>query len=211
MSGTPNSTAPGVLPTSGGYAGLQRFQEMVGQFNALDGLVRQVVDQKAFAGLVKVIAVHGGGSSGPPTVDVQPMVDQVDGLGQKTPHGIVYGLPCFRIQAGVAGLIVDPVVGDIGDAIICDRDISTVKNTKEQAGPGSFRSNSWADGCYFGSFLGGAVTTYVQITAMGVNIISTGAVSLTSTALTHNGVNVGSTHEHSGVQPGGGNSGPPIP
>lgn len=34
-------------------------------------------------------------------------------------------------------------------------------------------------------------------------------IELNSPSLTHNGVNVGATHPHSGVQPGAGTSGPP--
>lgn len=208
MSGQGN-TAPGDLPKTGGYPGLQTLFDMADQFNALDSMVRQIVDGKAFAGLVEVMAVHGGGPSGPPTVDVRPLVNQVNGLSQQTPHGTVHGLPCFRLQAGNAGIIVDPAVGDRGQAVICDRDISTVKATRAQAAPGSSRSNSWSDGCYFGSFLGDAVTQYVQITQSGINIVTTGTVAITSAGLTHNGVNVGATHVHAGVQAGGSNTAVP--
>jgi hypothetical protein len=50
--------------------------------------------------------------------------------------------------------------------------------------------------------------TAVEITADTVDI--TGDVATTGT-LTNNGVNVGSTHTHGGVQTGGGTSGPPSP
>lgn len=50
--------------------------------------------------------------------------------------------------------------------------------------------------------------TTVEITADTIDI--TGDVSTTG-ALTNNGVNVGSTHTHTGVQTGGGTSGPPTP
>jgi len=210
MSASTNSTKAGQLPTTGGYAGLQRFQELTNTFAALDGLVRQVMDGMAHCGPVEVVAVHGGGPSGAPTVDVRPMVNQVDGLAQNTPHGIVHGLPTFRLQAGNAAIIIDPIVGDKGIAIICDRDISTVKATKAQSGPGSFRSNSWADGCYMGEFFAGSASQYVQITQSGINIVTGGAINITSASLTHNGVNIGSTHVHKDTQPGGGNSGPPL-
>jgi hypothetical protein len=50
--------------------------------------------------------------------------------------------------------------------------------------------------------------TAVEITADTVDI--TGDVATVGT-LTNNGVNVGSTHTHGGVQTGGGTSGPPSP
>lgn len=37
-----------------------------------------------------------------------------------------------------------------------------------------------------------------------------GAVNITSGTLLHNGVNIGNTHKHSGITPGGGNTGNPI-
>lgn len=37
-----------------------------------------------------------------------------------------------------------------------------------------------------------------------------GSVNLTSDSLTHNGVDIGSTHKHSGVQSGGSNTGEPV-
>lgn len=37
-----------------------------------------------------------------------------------------------------------------------------------------------------------------------------GGIALTSATLTHNGKNIGDTHEHSGVVPGGGDTGPPV-
>lgn len=170
----------GVSPF-GGFAG-QAWLQTAGasQFNAMAFLVRQIVAGKAFAGLVKVIAVHGGGPSAPSTVDVQPMVNQVDGFGNQVPHGVVYGLPCFRYQGGSAAIIVDPVAGDIGDAVICHRDISAVKATGEVAGPGSFREHDWADGCYFGAFLGGPASVYVMVGTTDVNIVATNLVSVTA-------------------------------
>lgn len=213
---TTNSTAPGQLPQSGGYAGVVNFQALLNQYAALDGLVRQVVAGKAFAGLVKVTAVSGGGTGSPAIVSVQPLVNQVDGIGNQTPHGIVHGLPCFRFQGGASAFIVDPVVGDIGDAVICDRDISTVKATQAQSGPGSFRSNSWSDGCYFGGFLNGMASRYVMLSGGGVSIVDPSSISImvggmgisiSSSGTTIDG-KVFLTHVHTLVESGADDSGP---
>jgi hypothetical protein len=65
--------------------------------------------------------------------------------------------------------------------------------------------------------------TYVEVLAGHVNVRSATAVTLQAPSVTitsddvqingaslkHNGKNVGSTHTHTGVQPGGGTSGPP--
>ena len=162
----------GDISTAGGYPGQAALDSSTGDFNALDFLVRQVVAQKAFSGMVEVVAVHGGGIGSPPTVDVQPLVNQQDGLGNQVPHGIVYGLPCFRQQSGSFAIITDPVKGDKGHAIICDRDISNVKASGgKQSAPGSFRQNSWADGCYYGGQLNGTPTNYIYADGSGNVII----------------------------------------
>lgn len=169
----------GALPTAGGYAG-PAWQLTGGkEFSALDFMIRQVIAGKAFAGLVKVISVTGGGVASPPRVSVQPMVNQIDGFGNQTPHGTIYDLPVFRLQGGANAMILDPIEGDIGEAICCDRDISNVKATGKIAGPGTWRQNDWADGCYFGSFLGAAPTQYGWLSDAGIAFVSPVQISLT--------------------------------
>ena len=81
--------------------------------------------------LVQVVAVTNDGGVEPVGfVDVHPMVAQVDGKGQPTPHGVIYGLPYIRVQGGSNAVILDPQVGDIGLAVFCAQDISKVKATK---------------------------------------------------------------------------------
>lgn len=204
------------IPTAGAYVGQAGLQTPNDALNAIPFLVDQLVAGKAFCKLVQVQSVSGGGIAAPSRVSVQPMVNQVDGLGNQTPHGTVYNLPCFRLQGGGGAIVLDPVVGDIGVAVICDRDISNVKSSGAVSGPGSFRQNDWADGCYFGSFLGAAPTAYIQIVGGNIDMVAPGTISLNGTSisttgiLTNNGKSVGNTHEHSGVQTGGGTSGPPV-
>lgn len=169
------------LATGGGYMGQQLFQTTGSRQSAVQFLVERILAGRAHAALVQVIAVHGGGIAAPPTVDVQPMVDQVDGFGNRYPHGTVFSLPAFRVQAGKAAFICDPKVGDIGTAVICDRDISGVKVTGKQSGPASRRQNDWCDGLYFGSFLGATPTDYIDLNTGTISIVSTGAISVTAT------------------------------
>lgn len=121
--------------------------------------------------LVKVMAVHGGGLGPPPTVDVMPLVNQIDGQGNPTPHGTIYGIPVARNHGGDSAVINDPAVGDIGLHKIADRDISTVKSTSAQANPGSFRRNHPSDGVYHGAVCNTATPKqYVFFTSTGVVI-----------------------------------------
>ena len=164
---------------------------------------------------VKVIAVSNTGGIAPiGTVDVQPLVSAVDGNGTAWAHGIIYNVPYMRIQGGSNGIILDPIVGDVGIATVCDRDISTVKNTGAVSAPGSNRKNDMSDMVYLMTIIGQAPTQYIQFNSSGITITSPTAVTINADVtingtLTNNGHLVGSTHTHGGVQTGGGTTGVP--
>ena len=64
------------------------------------------------------------------------------------------------------------MVGDIGVASVCDRDISTVKNAKIVSAPGSNRKNDLSDIVYLMTIIGSAPTQYVQFSSAGITIHS---------------------------------------
>ena len=168
--------------TATSVLGQQGPQSATSDFNATDFHIQQRIGRINTSKLVLVIAVHGGGVGSPPTVDVQPMVNQIDGAGNATPHGIVYGIPCFRLQGGNGAAILDPVDGDIGWAGFCDTDTSIVRRILAIANPGSRRRFSLSDGVYFGGCLNGTPSNYVQISSAGIVLKS--AVSVTINAPT---------------------------
>lgn len=141
-------------------------------FNAHAFLVRQMLGEIRTMIPVKVIAVHGGGLGPPPTVDVQPLVKQMDGLGQAQSHGTIYGIPCTRNQAGGSVVINDPKVDDIGMMSVADRDISSLKANKgQESNPGSYRRHHLGDGVYHGPLLNQTKPTqYVQFRDDGLTI-----------------------------------------
>lgn len=95
---------------------------------------------------VRVVAVHGGGLGPPPTVDVQPVINQIDSQGNATAHGTIYGLPAPRLQGGSGAIIADPIVGQVGHAVASDRDHSSAQAKNwAQGNPGSFRSHDLSD------------------------------------------------------------------
>lgn len=165
-----------------GFPGLAKMGEGSGQYGALLFLVRSVLlKELRTVDLVKVMSVTNDGGLAPVGfVDVLPLVDQVDGMGNATPHGVLHHLPYFRLQGGTDAVILDPKVGDIGIAAFASRDISSVKATKAQATPGSARSFDMADGLYFGGVLNGTPAQYVQFTAGGINVVSPSKVTITA-------------------------------
>mgnify|MGYP000048770036 CR=1 FL=1 len=130
---------------------------------------------------VKVVAVsNAGGVSAIGHVDVQPLVSAVDGNGTAWVHGIIYNVPYMRIQGGSNGIIIDPAVGDVGIATVCDRDISTVKNTGKVAAPGSNRKNDMSDMVYLMTIIGAAPSQYIQFNGSGITIHSPNKVTITA-------------------------------
>jgi hypothetical protein len=154
-----------------GYSTPQGFNDATSDFNVWSFMIQQALARVRTAGPVRVMAVtNNGGVSPVGFVDVQPLVNQMNGGGQTMPHGTVFHLPYIRVQGGTNAVIIDPVVGDIGLAVICDRDISSVKANQGQANPGSRRKFSLADGIYIGGILNGTPVCYIQFIDGGMTL-----------------------------------------
>lgn len=205
------------------------------EINALTFFVKQLLGQLNIATLVQVKAVHVTSRISPVGyVDVQPLVDQVDGAGRPVTHTIINNVPFLRLQGGACAVIVDPHVGDIGFCVFADRDISAVKAAKASKPPGSRRRFNLADGLYVGGWNSLTTpTSYVLIDDTSIEINSPLAVNITAPQTTVNGplhvtgVVTGDqtaaftgnvtgqgtslhTHVHSGVTTGTGNTGAPV-
>lgn len=162
-----------------GYTGQAQAGEGVGEYGALMFLISQALARLSTSTLVRVVAVTNAGGVAPVGfVDVQPLVNQLDGAGNAVPHAVLHNLPYFRLQGGTDAIILDPKVGDIGIAVFASRDISAVKASKAQANPGSWRSHDMADGLYVGGLLNGTPVQYVQFTAGGINVVSPAKVTV---------------------------------
>jgi hypothetical protein len=162
-----------------GYVGERTVDSSTTDFNAISFVVAQMLNGLATAALVQVTAVTNAGEVVPVGfVDAHVLVNQVDGLGNAVPHGIIHHLPYHRLQGGANAVIIDPQVGDIGVAVFAHRDISSVKATRGRANPGSRRKFNWSDGLYLGGFLNGTPTQYIRYYAGGIDIVSPGKVRI---------------------------------
>lgn len=151
--------------------GQQTPDDSTSDYNVVAFIINQFLGRVRTATLVQVKAVtNEGGVSPVGFIDAQPLVNQIDGVGATTPHGTIFNLPYFRLQGGTNAIILDPKVGDIGIAIIADRDISAVKTTKAVASPGSFRKFDLADGVYIGGVLNGTPDQYIGFTDDGIKL-----------------------------------------
>jgi hypothetical protein len=142
------------------FLGAQDQGDGASQHNASDFHIQQAISQINTAVLVKIIRppydkdgkdIDPGSIVPVGYVDVQPMVHQIDGRGQPTPHGTVFRLSYHRVQGGRNAIISDPEKGDIGQMVVNSRDTSIVRSTNDVANPGSRRKFDMADGIYVGS------------------------------------------------------------
>lgn len=177
--------------------------------NALDYIIDMSLHGKINTALpVVVTGVEASGVSGPAGyVDVKPLVTQTDGYNNAIAPSVIYHIPFFRLQAGSAALVLEPVVGDVGLAIFAQRDCSVLSSgNKEPVQPGSFRTYDQADGFYVGGFLNLAPQTYIElrqdneIHINAARVVVTGDVIASGISLVH--------HKHPGDS--GGTTGEPI-
>lgn len=156
-----------------GYPGYLEPGAAANPYASQEFIIQMTLGRAATATLVKVVAVTNAGELSPVGfVDVQPLVNQIDADGKPTPHGVIYGIPYFRIQGGTDAVIMDPKAGDIGMAAFASHDISSVKANKAQANPGSRRRFDMADGMYFGGLLNGTPAQYLQFQSDGIKVVS---------------------------------------
>lgn len=154
-----------------GY-GQQNPNSSASDFNGTSFMIQQAIGRMDTMKVVKVVAVHSNGEvDAPGTVDVLPLVNQIDGNSNAVKHATIYGIPWTRGQGGTNAVICDPQVGDIGFLVVSDRDISNVKSAKKQSNPGSFRKFNVADGVYIGGILNATPEQYIVFTETGLRIV----------------------------------------
>lgn len=163
------------------------------EYNAMQFMIQQAIRGQVHTAIpVRVQAVSGL------FVDVIPLVASVDGYGETVEPTTIFHLPVFRYHAGVAAVIVNPVVGDIGLAVFAQADSSNVgKGTTTPQQPGSFRRFSQSDGFYFGGFHNAEPSVFIEVEQSGVVNIQADTVNISGDC------NIGGisflNHTHTGV------------
>lgn len=124
--------------------------------------------------------------------------------------------------------------GDRGWIMAADRDISTFQQSLEKSAPNTARMHSFQDGLFMpdamgmgdvpagegdrvviGANGGGTILSFddsgFYFSVGGTTFALTAAgLEITGGDVKHNGTSIGDTHKHSGVVPGGANTGDPI-
>ena len=188
--------------------------------NRMEFLIKVLQRDMSTAIPVIITAVQTGDTNAAGYVDARPLVAQLDAWGNALPMATLHHLPYFRLQAGRAGIVIDPVPGDIGLAVFAQSDCSTLKQGQtETAQPGSWRKFDQADGFYIGGFINTQIDTYVRlaqdgsvsITAPGNVVIDAPSVNMTGDLYVTGDMTSGGksylNHTHMGVH---GETTPPL-
>ena len=150
--------------------------------NALDFMARQIIKGLVNTAIpVLVTRTYAGGTNGAAGyVDIKPLVCQTDSFGNALAPAVIYHVPYFRLQAGVAAVVIDPVPGDIGLAIIAQSDASALSQGATQpVQPGSWRCYSQADSFYVGGFLNKSPSVWIELTQNGqINIKAPNGITI---------------------------------
>jgi len=163
------------------YFSQKQISSIASDYNAMVFTISQLINKIDTMSLVRVTKVtNAGGVSPVGYINAQLLVNQLTGDGKGITSGTISNIPYLRMQGGSNAIILDPQVGDIGVCGFCSRDISTVKKTKDVSNPASRRKYNKADGLYFGGFLNGTPSQYVQFNTSGITIHSPTAVALSA-------------------------------
>lgn len=160
-------------------------QSVPGSSMELEAIIERLIGRVYTTTLVKVESVGEEGYSYNDVaavgyLDAISLIQQVNGKNEGIENKPMYRLPYFRLQGGTNAVICDPKPGDIGIAVIAMRDISSIKETKQQEAPPSRRQYDPSDGLYIGGFLNDVPEQFIHFLESGINIVSTGDVGLTT-------------------------------
>lgn len=158
------------------------IQQLTSPEDITQTLIKNALKENNFTIPVKVVDVDITKL----TVNVTPLIlaEATDDTVIET--NIIYNVKYIRIQSGKSAIIIDPTIGDIGIALICDRDISTIKETKKAATPASGRIHSLSDSVYLGGFLNQPPNQYVKFTTDGIEIYSPTQITAIAPNITAN-------------------------
>ena len=146
--------------------------------------------------------------------------------GEELERALAVNIPVLWPASSGYILMMPLVAGDRGMMVFSERGMTEFLRTGELATPDKSRFFDEADAAFlpadFGhpaatpaSTTGACLQTHDGTTAIiiedgSITLKTTGAVAIDSATLTHNGTDVGDSHQHSGVASGPANTGAPV-
>lgn len=136
----------------------------------------RILSGKFFIRPVQVSAVKGVAPD--LTVDILPLITGEDISGGMIENSVIFNCPVFRLQRGNSAVIMDPVVGDIGYAAVCDKDMTIVRASKSQSLAGGKRDHSMSDAIYMGGFLNAQPDQYIEFANGSINLVTPNPINI---------------------------------
>lgn len=131
----------------------------VSQVEMLQYVLDGYLATKCFIEPVKVIAVDEEKQE----VDVLPLITYASKADQTVIDSkTIYSIPIFQLQRSNSAIIMMPVVNDIGLILVCDGNITSIKETKKPSVAQSTRRHSRSDAIYLGGLLNAKPTQYIE-------------------------------------------------
>lgn len=159
-------------------------------YNSLNFAIWQQLVQVNTLELAVVVAVNEDNS-----LDVRPLLNALTPDNEAVESNVIYNVPYLRFQAGGNALKIKPQVGDMGLIGYCQRDISGVISSKQQANPQSNRKFSNSDAVYICSVanLAAEPSRYFEINDNQITIngdvplvVNASAMTVNASAMTVN-------------------------
>lgn len=150
------------------------------EWNDLQFFIRRCLMQQNTSLPAKVLTVSGGGLAPVGFVSIEILVSQVTGNNETVSNPKISNVPYCRVQGGKNAVIIDPEPGDIGIAVFCQRDISSVKRSKKTSPPGSHRVFSMSDAIFVNTCLNGTPEQYIKFDGSGIAVYSPTKITCTA-------------------------------
>lgn len=180
--------------------GIQGIYANTSDYNAVQTQIDTSIQKIETTFLAKIDSCQSSGEGGAKTVSATPCTQMIDGEGNGYKSPSYPALPHYRVQAGIAAVILDPVPGDIGVFSCTKRDSTNVSATSnDQQIPASMRSFSPSDAIMVGTVHTKAPTTWIHLkqdntivihAPSGVKIESDTSVDITAPQVTVNATTV---------------------
>lgn len=149
-------------------------------YNALIYIINNCIKKVNTCELVRVTAVN----TAEKTLTVIPIVKNANAENDAIEESPIYGVRYFQWQYGTNGIIGTPVVGDIGMAIVCRKDISQA----ESGLIASFREYCLSDSIYVGGIFGlnPSPTQFIEFKDDGIDVTTPGKLTVNAKNATLN-------------------------
>jgi len=136
----------------------QTYNDRANLFNQLVYLINTRLSMLNTLKICTVVAFHGN------TIDVRPMLTEIDGNGNQIEQSILYGIPILQIQGGTSGLKIEYKENDIVLCAFCDKDIQSLVRSKKTSAPTTDLITPLNSGICIGAVLFNEATIYIEIT-----------------------------------------------